>query len=383
MNEPIFPEASLPDTTVTPEEGNPAYWLQQYGLQPSDLPEVESISQRIDLNNLTSIQDFGLEISQNLDQSTESILRQVRSRDVEILGKNLEQVLSIAHQTQVLPKTGVAALPVVGALIRRARTLFRKVEDRYASASEQIDSLIREVEQVQESMRQNTQMLEEMYGVVQQEYRALGQYIVAGKLAITRLEQAAAALRSPPELTAMETQELSDMDARIASLDKRVGNFIVLQQAALQKFPMIRMIQANNQTLDEKYHTVRDVVIPSWKHQILLAATLQDQHNTVALADAIDAHTNRMLKQNAALLYKNSTEAAKANQRLSIDPKTLEDVQETLAKTVRDVIAIRRDGIAERKQIESRIQRLQGTMLEIVKGQDHSHTDMAPQSNLH
>lgn len=381
MNEPILSNASLPETTVTSEGGNPSFWLQQYGLQPADLPEVESISQRIDLNNLASVQSFGLEVSQNLDQSTENILRHVRSRDVEILGKNLEQVLSIAHQAQGLPKTGVMALPVVGAMIRRARTLFRKVEDRYASASEQIDSLIREVEQVQESMQQNTQMLEEMYGVVQQEYRTLGQYIVAGKLAIARLEQATALLRSQSELTALQTQELSDMDARIASLDKRVGNFIVLQQAALQKLPMIRMIQANNHTLDEKYHTVRDVVIPSWKHQTLLAATLQDQHNTVALADAIDAHTNRMLKQNAALLYKNSTEAARANQRLSIDPKTLEEVQETLAKTVRDVIAIRRDGITERKQIEARVQKLQGTMLEIVKDQDHSLAGNAPQAD--
>lgn len=382
MNETIPSDDPLPQTTLTSEAQTPADWLQQYGLRPADLPEVERISQRIDLNNLASIQDFGLEISQNLDQSTENILRQVRSRDVEILGKNLEQVLSIAHQTQGLPKTGVATLPVVGALIRRARTLFRKVEDHYASASDQIDSLIREVEQVQESMRQNTHMLEDMYSIVQQEYRTLGQYIVAGKLAIARLEQETARLRSQPQLTALQTQDLSDLDARIASLDKRVGNFIVLQQAALQKLPMIRMIQANNQTLDEKYHTVCDVVIPSWKHQTLLAATLQDQHNTVALADAIDAHTNRMLKQNAALLYKNSTEAAKANQRLSIDPKTLEDVQETLAKTVRDVIAIRQEGIAERKQIEARIQKLQGTMLEIVKNQDGSLTSNAPHANL-
>ena len=66
MNEPGNAIGSSIDKKLEPENGSPVNWLQQYGLEPSDLQEVESISKKIDHNNLSTIQDFGLEISQTM-----------------------------------------------------------------------------------------------------------------------------------------------------------------------------------------------------------------------------------------------------------------------------------------------------------------------------
>ncbi|MBN6741314.1 toxic anion resistance protein [Acidithiobacillus sp. MC6.1] len=344
--------------------------LRQFGVCEEDLGTINALAEQVDASNPASIHAFGAEIAQQTQSCTEEILKHARSRDLDVLGGKLEKILVLARDSQPTPAKGVQALPVVGFLVQRARSLFRRVNDRFASAGAQIETLVHEVEGVQAGMLANSGLLEEMYGVVQAEYRALGQHIVAGKAVIERLTAEATIRRADPDLSQMAAQDLADLDANIAALDKRVGNFVVLQQAALQKLPTIRMIQANHQTLLEKYHTVKDIVIPSWKHQALLATSLQEQHNAVALADAIDAQTNRMLKENSALLYTNSIEAAKANQRLSIDPKTLEDVQETLVKTIQDVIAIRQEGIANRKQVESRMAGLQTRMRGILVMKD-------------
>ncbi len=336
--------------------------LRQFGVDATDLDTIRALTEQVDVSNPSTIHGFGAEIAQKTQVCTEEILQHTRSRDLDVLGDKLEKILVLARDGTPTPTKGVQALPVIGILIRKAKSLFLRVNDRFASASAQIETLIKEVDGVQGGMVANTQMLEEMYGVVQEEYRALGQYIVAGKTVIQRLTLEAERRRADPGLSQMDVQELADLDASIAALDKRVGNFVVLQQAALQKLPTIRMIQANHQTLVEKYHTIRDIVIPSWKHQALLTISLQEQHNAVALADAIDAQTNRMLKENSDLLYKNSVESAKANQRLSIDPKTLEDVHDTLLKTIHDVIAIRKDGITQRKEMEGRMVGLQTRM---------------------
>jgi uncharacterized protein YaaN involved in tellurite resistance len=116
------------------------------------------------------------------------------------------------------------------------------------------------------------------------------------------------------------------------------------------------MIQANNQMLVDKFHTIREITVPAWKRQFMLALTLNEQRNAVQLATKIDDTTNDLLKRNAELLHRNSVETAKANQRLVIDVDTLQKVQATLIQTVEDVIKIQREGAAHRKAAEKEIQ---------------------------
>ena len=88
----------------------------------------------------------------------------------------------------------------------------------------------------------------------------------------------------------------------------------------------------------------------------MLSLTLREQRNAVELATKIDDTTNDLLKRNAELLHRNSVETARANQRLVIDVETLKQVQETLIKTVEEVIRIQRDGVEKRQNAEKEIQ---------------------------
>src|SRR5690606_33697160 len=120
--------------------------------------------------------------------------------------------------------------------------------------------------------------------------------------------------------------------------------------------PTLFRSQANNQMLVDKFHTIREVTVPAWKRQFMLALSLNEQQNAVQLANKIDDTTNDLLKRNADLLHRNSVQTAKANQRLVIDVETLQQVQDMLVKTVEEVIKIQRDGSAQRKQAEKEIQ---------------------------
>ena len=157
------------------------------------------------------------------------------------------------------------------------------------------------------------------------------------------------------------TQQIFDLNHVCNNLDKRLSDLHLLQQSALQTLPMIRLIQSNNTMLIDKFNAVRSITIPAWKNQIALALSLNEQENSVKLAEAIDNTTNELLKRNAQLLHTNSVAVAKANQRSVIDASTLEAVQATLIKTVNDVIKIQQDGVKHREETAVKLKNLQET----------------------
>ena len=139
-----------------------------------------------------------------------------------------------------------------------------------------------------------------------------------------------------------------------------------LQQSALQTLPMIRIIQSNNLMLVDKFYAIKNITLPAWKNQISLALSLNEQKNSVELANTIDDATNELLRRNAELLHDNSVKTAKANQRAVIDVETLEHVQNTLIKTVNDVIQIQKEGMQQRVQATEKLKSLQSNLNQLV-----------------
>ena len=111
---------------------------------------------------------------------------------------------------------------------------------------------------------------------------------------------------------------------------------------------------------------IKNITLPAWKNQISLAISLQEQKNSVQLAKAIDDTTNDLLRRNAELLHQNSVDTAKANQRSVIDVETLEHVQNTLIKTVNDVIQIQKEGMQKRAEATTRLRALQESLNHLV-----------------
>ena len=204
-----------------------------------------------------------------------------------------------------------------------------------------------------------------MFEGVQDEYKQLGVYIAAGKLKEQEIQQELAALTAQ-EQDQTTTQKVYDLNHLANNLEKRVSDLQILQQSAMQTLPMIRIIQSNNLMLVDKFYAIKNITLPAWKNQISLAISLQEQKNSVQLANSIDDATNDLLKRNADLLHQNSVDTAKANQRSVIDIETLEHVQNTLIKTVNDVIQIQKEGMQKREEATTRIRALQNNLNHLV-----------------
>ena len=329
----------------------PATELQALGLAPDDLPRIAELTRTLDLDDPATVFAFGGEATDAAAASADALLAQARSSDLDESGKVLTKVLAAARSVNLQGLEKRSRIPIIGGLIDKLTLAKDKLVDEFSSASSQIDGLTNEIETLQATLTTRLGSLDQMYQEVAAEYKALGAHIAAGDLC---LKQASAQAALPPA-SPLEAELRASRKESLQVLEKRIADLRVMQQSALQTLPAIRMIQANSRLQIDKFKTIRQLTIPTWKRQFMLALSLNEQRNAGQLGQRIDEATNAMLKRNAELLHTNSVEAAKSNQRLVIDVETLQQVQDTLLKTVQDVLQVQQDGVQARQQVAGQI----------------------------
>lgn len=340
--------------------------LRELGLQPADFHEVLAVRKELQQMSHNTVAEYGKNIASKTSSYTDELLNLVQNKDLDATGQKLNQVVQVAQQlntSSILNKRKSSGF--LGNIINKFKGVKGNFDTHFNTTKEQIDVLVKEIETSQSGLKARVDMLDKMFDGVQDEYKQLGIHIAAGRLREQELQQEIA------QLTALEqdqntTQKIYDLNHLANNLEKRISDLQVLQQSAMQTLPMIRIIQSNNLMLVDKFYAIKNITLPAWKNQISLAISLNEQKNSVQLANTIDDATNELLRRNADLLHQNSVDTAKANQRSVIDIETLEHVQNTLIKTVNDVIQIQQEGVQKRNEATLRLKALQDNLNQLV-----------------
>ena len=340
--------------------------LKELGLQLHDFAEVMDAHKELAEISTTVVAEYGKNIANKTSTYTDELLDLVQNKDLDATGQKLNQVVQVAQQlntSSILNKSKSSGF--FGGLLSKFKSAKQSFDQHFNTTKEQIDVLVKEIESSQSGLKARVGTLDKMFDAVQEEYKQLGVYIAAGQLKQQDIQQQIATLTNQ-EQDQQTTQQIYDLNHLANNLEKRVSDLQVLQQSAMQTLPMIRIIQSNNLMLVDKFYAIKNVTLPAWKNQISLAISLQEQKNSVQLAKAIDDTTNDLLRRNAELLHQNSVDTAKANQRSVIDVETLEHVQNTLIKTVNDVIQIQKEGMQKRAEATTRLRALQESLNHLV-----------------
>ena len=348
--------------------------LQEIGLQQDDFNAVLAARKELAEINHNAVAEYGKNIATQTSGYTDELLNLVQNKDLDETGQKLNQVVQVAQQlntSSILNKKKNSGF--FGGLMSKIKGAKNNIDMHFNTTKEQIDTLVKEIEKSQSGLKARVDTLDRMFDGVQSEYKQLGVYIAAGKLKQDEIQQEILTLTSQAQ-DQTTTQRVYDLNHLANNLEKRVSDLQVLQQSAMQTLPMIRIIQSNNLMLVDKFYAIKNITLPAWKNQISLAISLNEQKNSVQLANTIDDATNDLLKRNADLLHQNSVDTAKANQRSVIDIETLEHVQNTLIKTVNDVIQIQKEGMQKRAEATTRLRSLQDNLNQLVLDSSSNRT---------
>ena len=330
-------------------------------------PAVAQLAASIDFYSPLSIQAFGSKVTESSAQYTDEILRAARTTDLEETGSQLNQIVVAAQEFDLNSLDNeLSKTPVIGGLLKRFMRTREKALGRFETVKTQVDKLVGQVESTADKLNRRNNDYQTMYEGVRQEHALLGQHVQAIDIRLSDLEAELAKL-SLADGSLENSERVAVLEASRNQLSKRADDIKVLQHAAMQMLPMVRIIQSNNLSLVDKFQTIRQLTLPAWKRAFMLALTLDEQKSAVQLANTIDNATNAMMKRNADLLHQNSVATAKANQRLVIDIDTLRHVHEKILLTLSDVRREHQEGAAQRKGAIAELERLRTEMTEGVR----------------
>ncbi|CCP17636.1 TelA-like protein [Stenotrophomonas maltophilia RA8] len=348
------PGTLVPATTTAAEIDDST--LKALGLVRDDLPRIAEIGRELEDLRPGNLQVFGREAAARTTAFSSQLLDQVRNRDLDANGEKLGEVVRIARELKLDGFSQRSKVPLIGGLIDRLRSSKGELVQKFSDTNAQIEQLLGDVGAQQALMGKRVTDFDRMHDIVREERHALGLYAAAGKQRLAQL-QSEQLLGQGSEDPQQRIRQ-SEIDNAIRLIEKRVSDLQLMQHAADQSLPMIRLIQANALQLIEKFNTVRDITIPSWKRQFAIQLSLGEQKNAAELANAIDDATNELMRRNADLLRQASVDTARSNQRGVIDVATLRHVHDQLIATVEEVRSIHREGMQQRQQAEVELSRL-------------------------
>lgn len=338
-------------------------------LTPTEQEQARALAAQIESGSLEAIYSFGRELGTQASSFADGLLEQIKPKELDFIGGRLNEIVVSAQAINLRSLAGKRSkIPLIGSFVDKMRLKGADIVSQFQSVRAQIDQLIAEVEGMQVALAQRVKALDEAFESIKQEHRLLSAHIIAGESVARSIEQRVDLASANACDDALDMQHQQDMRTAVSALQKRITDLQLLQHSALQQLPMIRMVQANNRMLIEKFYTIKELTVPAWKRQFTLALSLSEQKNAVQLANSIDDATNDFLKANAQLLQDNTLSTARANQRLVIDVATLQEVHDTLMNTVQEVARINQDGIRQRDAISSQLQSLRRQLARQVDG---------------
>ena len=352
-------EAAAPLPELAPEPSLPA-------AAPKD-PEVRRRMDEIDLGDAQSIIAFGSAAQAELQQISQAMLADVKSKDVGPAGDSLRSIVSTIRGFSV------------GELdVRRKRSFWERITgkaapfarflSRYEDVQEQIDRITEELLRHEHALLKDVKALDKLYEKTLAFYRELGLYIAAGEAKLAELdaetipakERKVEAAEGDDEM--VQAQQLRDLRAVRDDLERRVHDLKLTRQVTMQSLPSIRLVQENDKSLVTKINSTLVNTVPLWETQLAQAVTIQRSREAAeAVRDASDL-TNELLTRNAENLRESNRIVRAEMERGVFDIDAVRAANDNLVATINESLQIADEAKARRAAAEAELEKMEGEL---------------------
>ena len=332
-----------------------------------DATQAAAIRQRmgeIDMGDTGSIIAFGSRAQSGLQEISQSMLADVRNKDVGPAGDSLRQIV-----------TALRGFTVSELDVRRTRSWWEwltgkvapaaKFAARYETVQAQIDKITDELLGHEHRLLKDIKSLDLLYERTLEFYDELALYIAAGEeklrvldeTDIPAMERAVAA--APEADQVLKAQELRDLRAARDDLERRVHDLRLTRQVTMQSLPSIRLVQENDKSLVTKINSTLVNTVPLWETQLAQAVTIQRSREAAEAVRQANDLTNELLTANAQNLREANKVVRQEMERGVFDIAAIRQANEDLIGTIEESLQIADAGKAQRKAAETELQALE------------------------
>ena len=328
---------------------------------------IRSRMAEIDIRDSGSILRFGTRAQSGLQQISQQMLADVKSKEAGPAGDSLREVV-----------TTIRGFSTSELDVRRTRSWWEKLLGRsapfakfvanYEDVQTQIDRISVELETHEQTLLKDIKSLDLLYDRTLTFYDELALYIAAGteklhELDSTTIPAKEAEVAAQPETDqVIEAQELRDLRALRDDLERRVHDLKLTRQVTMQSLPSIRLVQENDKSLVTKINSTLVNTVPLWETQLAQAVTIQRSAEAArAVREASDL-TNELLTRNADNLRQANATIRAETERGVFDIESVRTANAQLIATIEDSLRIADEGRARRAAAESDLTQMESEL---------------------
>ena len=300
-----------------------------------------ALSEKIDIHDISSINQYGAELSSIISNNGNMLLESVRannSDEIVSLTNDLLAQLDLIDidelNTNTKWKRFLRTVPIIRNMVKSVTTIMTK----YDSIKNNIDKITNKIGTSKLVALRDNSILQDIFDSNVSYINQLRELIIAAKLKYNMIVQELKIMHSNP--SNYETFEISDVETFSNNLQKKIVDMETTEYVLIQNFLQIRATQQNNYLIADKADNMVNHIIPIWKNQLAISIIMNNQKNSIEAQQKITETTNKILKENAKNLKINSINVAKANETSVISLDTLKETTQTLIDTIKEVKAI-------------------------------------------
>lgn len=364
--------------------------LPEPGAQPLDLTsadpqlsaEIRRRMNEIDLTDSGSIVRFGTAAQSGLQEISQKMLADVRSKDIGPAGEGLRAIV-----------TTIRGFSSSELDMRRERNWWEKLLGRsapfakfvanYEKVQTQIDRVTADLEGHEQILLKDIKSLDLLYDRTLNFYDELALYIVAGEERLRELDQQAIPAKTAAVTAAaesdqvMQAQELRDLRALRDDLERRVHDLKLTRQVTMQSLPSIRLVQENDKSLVTRINSTLVNTVPLWETQLAQAVTIQRSAEAARAVKEASDLTNELLTRNADNLRQANAQIRTQTERGVFDIESVKAANAQLIATIEDSLRIADEGRARRATAEEELTRMEGELRQTLSQASARHDGQA------
>ena len=321
--------------------------------------EVKALSQKLDIYNADTIENFGIEAQEELDSNAKKAINVIKTRNTGEIGQQINQLMTVLNDNQ--PGTQKPTNLLERIFHKGKQSLF-ELQTRYQTVSVSLDKIKEQLKTTQNQLQVSNQELDELYTQNQKYYKDLDKYIQAGTIKLYELDnkilpQAKAELKADDDpLNLQAYQQLTDYRSQ---LSRRIYDLKLAQQVSLQQAPQIQSIQGSNRLLSNKINTSINSLIPLWRNQMEISMQTAENERAIKIDEGIRKTTNMLLNSNSKRIHDSTIKVAQSSQEGIVDIDTLKNVWQRNIDEVKAIKQISQDGEKKRQANAKRLEALQ------------------------
>ncbi|WP_116083087.1 toxic anion resistance protein [Tropicimonas sp. IMCC34011] len=334
---------------------------------PAVSAEISRRMAEIDLTDTGSIVSFGAGAQGELQSISQSMLADVKSKDVGPAGDSLRSMVAAIKGFSVTELDTRRKRTFLERIMGRAAP-FARFMGRFEDVQDQIDRITDELLSHEHRLLKDIKALDLLYEKTLAFYDELALYIAAGEEKIARIDaedipaKEAEVNAAPEDRQVMLAQELRDLRAARDDLERRVHDLKLTRQVTMQSLPSIRLVQENDKSLVTKINSTLVNTVPLWETQLAQAVTIQRSSEAAEAVKGANDLTNELLRSNAQNLRQANSAIRTEMERGVFDIEAVKAANADLIATINESLAIADEGKARRAAAEKDLVEMEGEL---------------------